>query len=417
MYGYLNQMSMFVWQPLNKIQTFYAMALGFLFVMLSMNVFLHRQWDFGVYYMAGYALNHDLNPYDKDGLLTASYELPDVEYGGLPYLYPPITAHLFQPLACLSYFEATYVWYILKCTALEILIVLTLSLCRIPRNLLYLFILHIAALWFRPIHLDFNAGNMAVFEAALIYSFFWLWKTGKTRLSAIPLTLAGSIKVIPFLLILYPLHLRKYKLLVSFSLCAIVLGGLTLLDYERLTSYFSFYRSTKWLMIWDEQVQSFFNCSATTVIVRTFSDTYFAQPIYESALAVSILIPLFPITVFIVTGILISQYLKTYDDRFLDGTVISLLIMTLLLIPPRLAGYTLSWLYLPIICLLKEGITHGKFGVLILISIGLWLLQADIPPEHVSPGITQLLIDKDFFGLLAIYLAGTVFFIKKLKIS
>lgn len=417
MYGNLKRLSMFVWQPLHKIQLFYAMALGFLFVMLSMNVFLHRQWDFGVYYMTGYAINHDLNPYDKDGLLTASYELPDVEYGGLPYLYPPITAHLFQPLACLSYFEATYVWYILKCIALELLIVLTLRLCNIPCNLLYLFFLHIAALWFRPIHLDFNAGNMAVFEAALIYSFFWSWKSGKGVLSAVPLTLAGSIKIMPFLLILYPLHLRKYNILISFSLCMLLIGGLTLLEYERLASYLSFFRSTKWLMIWDEQVQSFFNCSATTVIVRTFSDTYFAQPIYESALAVSILIPLFPIVVFTCSAILINQYLNRNDKGILDGPVVSLLIMTLLLIPPRLAGYTLSWLYLPIICLLKEGFINKQIVTLFLISIGLWLLQSDIPPEHVSPGITQLLIDKDFFGLLAIYLSGMIFFIKKLKIS
>lgn len=413
MYGKFHRLSMFAAQPLHKIPLFCCVSCGFLFLLFCMNVFVTRQWDFSVYYMAGYAINHGLNPYDRDGLLLAAQQLPDSEYGGLPYLYPPITAHLFQPFACLSFFDAKYVWYVLKCIALEVMILMTIRLTNLPCNLIWLCILHAAAVWFRPIHLDFNAGNMAVFEAVLIYVFFWLWKQQRFTLSALVLTLSGSIKVTPFLIALYPLHLRQYRFLIPVCGWLTGLGLLTIVNYGNVFHYFAFYRSTLWLKIWDEQVQSFFNCSSTTVILRTFTDTYFARPIIESNLAAGVLIPLFPIVIFISTGLILDKALKRNPDSALDGAVVSILIMTLLLIPPRLAGYSLAWLFLPVVCLIKEAFILRQYVTVILIMISLYLLQAVIPPEHVSPGLTQLLIDKDFFGLLALYTAGMVYFQRK----
>ncbi len=415
MYGFLQRLSMLVQTPLHGMSLFFASVVGFIVFLNAMDLFVMRQWDFSVYYMAGYALNHDWNPYDRDGLQELASSLPEVEYGGLPYLYPPLTGYLFKPLALLPYFEAKYVWFVCKCAALEGIILVTLFVCRIPISVFSLGLVHLAAVYFRPVRLDFNAGNIAVFEALMVYAFFWYWRIANYRSSGVVLSFVGAIKIMPLMLILYPLHLRQYKLLIPFFISMGCIGATTLYHYNLFTSYLTFYQSTLWRQIWDEQVQSFFNCSSTTVILRTFTDTYFARPIIESDLIANTLIPLFPIAVFFLSAWLIDKALKMNPQIHSHEFNVALLIMTLLLISPRLAGYTLAWLFLPYICVAKEIVINRMVsaGILWLLSLG--LLQVVAPPEHIPHGWPQLLIDKEFFALFFLYLSMAIVLVKKYK--
>ncbi|HXK94468.1 MAG TPA: hypothetical protein PKV38_12380, partial [bacterium] len=66
----------------------------------------------------------------------------------------------------------------------------------------------------------------------------------------------------------------------------------------------------------------------------------------------------------------------------------------------------LAWTYFPLLQILWTAIQKSRSGSLGLTLAGWILIQLDWPPNHIPPGITQLFIDKDFFGLLAFFLAA-----------
>jgi hypothetical protein len=71
------------------------------------------QMDFAAYYTAGEALNRGLDPYVNQ--VTADPPLWDgvARYSHSRFLYPPLAAHLFRPLASLPYATAKSLWTVL----------------------------------------------------------------------------------------------------------------------------------------------------------------------------------------------------------------------------------------------------------------------------------------------------------------
>jgi hypothetical protein len=76
------------------------------------------QLDFAAYYTAGEALNAHLSPYKN--YLTRTPRIWDgyVGYKNSRFLYPPLAAELFRPIALLDYHAAKYLWMILSLAAL-----------------------------------------------------------------------------------------------------------------------------------------------------------------------------------------------------------------------------------------------------------------------------------------------------------
>src|SRR5512137_1029090 len=68
------------------------------------------QMDFTAYYAAGKSLNNDLSPYVN--YILTRWELWDgvATFNHSRFLYPPLVANLFQPLAKLPYINAKYIW-------------------------------------------------------------------------------------------------------------------------------------------------------------------------------------------------------------------------------------------------------------------------------------------------------------------
>ncbi len=393
---------------------FAIVGFGILFGMYKYTVL--RQWDFNVYYLASIVLAEGENPYDPQSLMNQGDETIGVGYGGLPYLYSPLLACLMYPLGCLPFFEASLIWALLKCIALEFSIFLILHLLKKPPSIFWLILLHIIVLSFRPIALDINAGNVAIFESTLILLFLASWQNHKNWIASISLCIAATLfKGIPLLLILYPLHLRDWQFL---RRCIAVGCGIALyflIDYSATLQWMQFFQSPTWQRLWDEQVQSFYNCSSTTVILRTFSDTYFAEPLIRSDLAVSVLVPLFPLLVFLLTCWIIHKYRKRSENPH-SSAILALLMCTLLLLTPRLAGYTLAWTVFPLTFSLIHSIQYRNWLCIFLLAICLFCFQTAFSPEHIPHGIMQLLIDKEFFGLLSLY-ASLLFYMKCANIN
>lgn len=386
-----------------------AFLIGFGVLFLVFSDCVKRQWDFPVYYLAARALWNGENPYDPARLSALAQTVEGAGYGGLPYLYPPYLARILTPLAWLPYFPAAFTWLAIKCAALEATLFLALFLARIRIHPVSLAVGHIGVFFYRPIALDFNAGNIAILEAALVLGALAAWSRARTGSASALFALGGTLKGSFLLLALYPLHLRDKPFLRALTAAFLGLSLVFLLDYKATGEMLHFYRGPQWQALWDEQVQSFYNCSSTTVILRTFSDTYFAEPLIRSPLLTTILIPLFPLSVFAALAYAIHTRQKREGFDPFDGRILALLVLGTLLIPPRLAGYTLAWTFFPLVQILWAAYRESRTGPLVTALLGVVLLQMNWPPNHIPPGITQLFIDKDFFGLLCLF--GSAFFL------
>ena len=76
------------------------------------------QMDFSAFYTAGEALNAGLSPYRNH--ITATPPLWDGvdRYQHSRFLYPPLVATLFQPVALMDYHVAKHLWMIVSLVAL-----------------------------------------------------------------------------------------------------------------------------------------------------------------------------------------------------------------------------------------------------------------------------------------------------------
>ncbi|MEW6237390.1 MAG: glycosyltransferase family 87 protein [Candidatus Omnitrophota bacterium] len=394
-----------------------AALIGFAVLFLGYSDSVRREWDFAVYYLAADALWSGKNPYDPHVLINIGKAVDGAGYEGLPYLYSPLFARLLYPFTRLSYFDAAFAWMALKCAALEWSLFSILMLLRLSPSWWSLALLNLGALFYRPIALDFNAGNVAVFESALILGSLAAWRR-KSSAAAPLLLAAGAIKGTPLLMLLYPIHRRDYPFLKSFAAAFAVLLFLLLLGYQAVYQCYSFFHGPIWRTMWDEQVQSIYNCSSITVLLRTFSETYFSEPLYHSPFLTGLLIPLFPIMVFCLAAYGIYRRESHVEYENTDEKSLSIILLCLLLLPPRLAGYNLALSFYPLVQILFSAWREKRNAVLFIALIGLLFIQIDlrqigIHKGHIKPGPIQLLIDKDFFGLLFLFIAAVTLCISK----
>ncbi|MFH1744080.1 MAG: glycosyltransferase 87 family protein, partial [bacterium] len=243
-------------------------------------------------------------------------------------------------------------------------------------------------------------------EIMVILSGLVAWRNRRETLAGFLLTLPIMVKSTCLFVLLYPLHRRAWRVLRGAGLAVLAVGLCTLADLRNALDLLRFLRGPVWLDYWDELVQSYYNCSSVTVIQRIFGETYFVDPIVPLPWLPTILVPLAPIAILILTAWAIARSESCKIHGELDHSILSLVLLTALLLPPRLAGYSLVWTLLPLASLSCAFIAHRDRLLGFLLLIGFALIQIDVHPEHAQPGIKQLLIDHSFFGLFALYLGN-----------
>lgn len=401
-------MPKWLFQPLSSYGIAVASILGFAILFWRYSLLALLQWDFGVYYLAAFAYHSGGNPYDPGTLSVIGASMDGVQYHGLPFLYPPVILHFFRLFTLVDIHTAAFVWLLLKCAALLGSIFLILRISGAGVTPLSLFCAYLFALYYRPIGLDFSAGNVAIFESTIILAGLLAWMQGRHALWGVGVGLAGAMKAAPLLLALEPLHRRDSLFFAGLLSVVVVTGLVMLLDYPTLLHYWQFIRGPIWENHWDEQAQSIYNLSSLSFVLRTFSGTYFFEPLYESPLMVSILVPGIPLAVVLSLFWAIRQRDANETNNPADPSLMSAMIVALLLIPPRLADYTLVWAFLPIFHGLWRWSAERRWLPLLLLVIGAILIHWDYPPSRVGAGWAQLLADKNLFGLLFIYTAYLV---------
>lgn len=383
-----------------------VVGFGLFFVVYQKVVLL--QWDFAVYYTAAKALAEGGAPYDPSHLLSVAKEEGGNPYGGLPFLYMPLFARLLYPLTWLSFLDAAWVWFCLKCLALEFILAATVFLIPLPRTLWSWGLLHGAALGFAPFSHDLTTGNIAIFEFAFLMGFFWAWRSGYAWLAGAALLVFSIPKGFPLLWGVYPYALRQKRLLGWIGGWIGVGVGLACLDWHSTSQWWAFYRGPEWAMLWDDMVQGYFNCSSTSVILRIFTETYLTHPLLPFPAVTPVLIPLIPVSILALMAWAVQKESQREGFYPTQASVIALLLPGFLLLPPRLAGYSLSVVYFTLIYCVVSAWRGKRWGVFALIGLGMGLIQIHLPPDHLPLGWPQLLIDKDFWGLLILFFTAWI---------
>lgn len=195
------------------------------------------QMDFTAYYAAGKSLNNNLSPY-VNHILTR-WDLWDgiAAFKHSRFLYPPLVASLFQPLASLPYISAKYIWnfFNLICyTACFVL--LAFIFFGNDKNERYIkfnkiLIAGILAFNFFPFLALLERGQIDCVTLLFIligFSFF-LKKNKNEFLSGVFFGIATLFKLYSFLLIPFFFIQKKYKVIYGYLTGVFILIVLTLL--------------------------------------------------------------------------------------------------------------------------------------------------------------------------------------------
>lgn len=169
------------------------------------------QLDFSAYYTAGQSLNAGLSPYENnvdhkppiwDGFAYFKYSR---------FLYPPLVASLFQPLALFSYRQAKFIWIIFTLLCIFLSLLITIRIFP-PRNRIYILALIAFICFYHPLITHLERGQIdAVTLLIISLVIIQLVKGGKTNqiYAGILLALAVLIKI--YSLYLIPIiMLRKH---------------------------------------------------------------------------------------------------------------------------------------------------------------------------------------------------------------
>lgn len=186
-------------------------ALGFIVLAWRFyGLLTHYQVDFSAYWSAGRAVLQGENPYSASELLIGSERFSHSQF-----LYSPLIALAFVPLALLDYPLAKMVWFFGQ---FLFLFITFFSLYRLAQRswserakLLLFGLLGISFLFF-PVEAELERGQVDLLTLVLIAFAFVRWRFGHTRwLSALALIGAGMIKPPILFLFLVPLLERDYR--------------------------------------------------------------------------------------------------------------------------------------------------------------------------------------------------------------
>lgn len=192
-----------------------AALLTLVLLAFGADILLHPdrfQWDFRTYYFAGQAFLLHVNPYDLGDMSRAVGHTV-----GFPFAYPPITLLAWGLLSRLPYHLAFTLYLFIKVFALVLLFALwTRYFLQGPINpmfgLVFLFGFGSASL------IDLSAGNIAAFEALVIWSGLLALIKGRPWIFMGAVIVAATFKIAPILLLaLILLVPSRRRLLFFFS--------------------------------------------------------------------------------------------------------------------------------------------------------------------------------------------------------
>jgi|WetSurMetagenome_2_1015567.scaffolds.fasta_scaffold01297_14 hypothetical protein len=203
------------------------------------------QMDFTAYYSAGKSLNNDLSPYVNYVLTRWNLWDGIAAFKHSRFLYPPLVANLFQPIATLPYINAKYVWNFFNLFCLIICFLLLVFIFwkkdkeEAYKKTVKILISGILTFNFFPFLALLERGQIdCVTLLFLLIGFSLLIKKEKYEfLSGVFFGIATLFKLYSILLIPFFFIQKKYKVIYGYFTGVIILIILTLLISGKNLSY------------------------------------------------------------------------------------------------------------------------------------------------------------------------------------
>ncbi len=366
-----------------------------------------QSWDLRPYVAAASALLAHDNPYDVSVLSQHALKLGLYDYSGLPYLYQPFFARLLTPLLFVSIPTASTLWLCFKalCCGVILFAATRIMQTRITPFAALAFALFI--MFYRGASADFQTGNVAIFEAALLA----IWLLGiKARMlwpAAAALTVLVSIKPVPGLLLFEEMRRRSWRLVIIASLCIVAALGLQLADGS-LLKYANYMIGEEFRGYWDQLKLGVYNHSVTSAIYRLMDETYLTQPLLPMPMAA-------PFAVLVLLIILLGSTiwgLRVCDDTEKQlpeakAASAAILITGLLSLSPRVADYTMAWTIVPVSLLTAFAWRRKNLVLMGLIAVSVLIIHGHTKFSLlIGAGWKQILIDRDTYGYLLLHAVG-----------
>jgi len=199
------------------------------------------QMDFSAFYTAGEALNYGLSPYQNN--ITHVPPIWDgvAVFQHSRFLYPPLVATLFQPIAMLPYPVAKFLWTLFSLGCVGFALVITMKMLR-QNRLEEILVVGVFVSLFHPLLTLLERGQIDAFTLALVMlAIKWgseehnHWQMASGMLwSLAALVKLHALLVFPFLIIS-----KRWKAILGFIAGGILLLGVSvgvnglpcLLDY------------------------------------------------------------------------------------------------------------------------------------------------------------------------------------------
>ena len=206
--------------PVSILVAFFLLVISTIFIFhvgkeIYTNYHQPPVWDFQVFWLNGHVAAQGLNFYMPENYHVMAQTLkPDDgftrEILDVGFWYPPMTMFLFVPLGWLNISNAYLLWQI---SSLLICIACIYGLWGLfPKENRIISLLLVSALMFRltPVHTTFHVSQTN-FIALLFFLMFW--RNRSKGWGGVWLALCVVVKPYMALLYIYPLFMRKWKML------------------------------------------------------------------------------------------------------------------------------------------------------------------------------------------------------------
>lgn len=199
--------------------------------------------DFTAYYTAGKTLNNGLNPYKN--YIVENWNLWDgiSVFKHSRFLYPPLVANLFQPVALLPYISAKYLWNALNFLFLFVSICLLICMFGFYKSITKILISLIISLNFFPFIALWERGQIDCLTLLLIIVSFLIINQNKKSefIAGVLLALTTVFKLYAVLLIPFLILKKKYTSLKGYAVGIILFLLLTVLlnGFDSSYNYFT----------------------------------------------------------------------------------------------------------------------------------------------------------------------------------
>ncbi|MBL7128898.1 MAG: DUF2029 domain-containing protein [Ignavibacteria bacterium] len=197
------------------------------------------QMDFTAYYFAGKSLNNGLSPYENHVL--SRWDLWDGVnmFKHSRFLYPPLIANLFQPLASLPYIKAKYIWNFFNLFCYLLCFVLLIKIFLFSKDFIKILIAGILTFNFFPFITLLERGQIdCITFLLLLTGLMLLVKSKKYHFtSGFLMGITSLFKLYSLLLLPFFLIRKKFIVVYGYISGMLLIIILTLLICGLDTSY------------------------------------------------------------------------------------------------------------------------------------------------------------------------------------